>query len=319
MQPLFQPRSESHSRHEPRCSHRRLRRGRSALFMRMCSPRRAAPRKLQSRDATPSRPPTSGMKRQASERLGAGNPGGQPIYLFAALDLERRNLGRSAQRFASRSNPVTVENATRMTAVKSSPANNFRRHFFGTLRRGAQKPRFSPAERSIVGDEQDFARRAIQRWHSRARRRGSSDALPAGHPEHRAHRGRRLLTTGLLQKRLPRHWRRWLSRPSHCKQCSCHRKALCSARQSSRSGCRVRGQVQKVTSGVAGGATSFNLRLRKTKRIRGQRRTLRHRRIRRPERGQVRALRGTLQPTSDLALLQIPDSYPARKRGAVRK
>jgi hypothetical protein len=81
---------------------------------------------------------------------------------------------------------VTVENATKMTAFKSSTLKKtFDVIYFGTLGAGAPKataPRFSPADALAADDEQDLPPGHPDIGGLAPGAVGPSDDLPAGHP-----------------------------------------------------------------------------------------------------------------------------------------
>jgi hypothetical protein len=83
---------------------------------------------------------------------------------------------------------VTVENATKMTAFKSSTLKRtFDVIYFGTLSTAAAQPqaapRFSPADALAAQDEQDLPPGHPSVGNSALGAVGSTDTLPAGHPE----------------------------------------------------------------------------------------------------------------------------------------
>jgi len=156
---------------------------------------------------------------------------------------------------------VTVENAARMTAFKSTTLKRtFDVIYFGTLAAsGDQKPtapRFSPADALDDDDQQDLPPGHPDIGNSQLGAVGSSDSLPAGHPDlNGAAASPHALAPEAASSALPA-VAVAPARGSNAyaiSQLSAQREKLAGQRV------RVRGQVTKVTPGVQG-HTFFHLR-----------------------------------------------------------
>jgi len=208
---------------------------------------------------------------------------------------------------------VTVENAARMTAFKSTTLKRtFDVIYFGTLAvDGVQKaaaPRFSPADALARADEQDLPPGHPDIGNSALGAVGNGDTLPAGHPDlggatAAPHAGSPAAPSALPEVAV-----------APARGSNAHTIAQLSAQRMPLAGkrVRVRGQVTKVTEGVQG-RTFFHVRDGKpgdpgpaTDLVVTSEST--------PERGQVASFEGTLRADVDVG---IGFKYPVLLENAV--
>jgi hypothetical protein len=207
---------------------------------------------------------------------------------------------------------VTVENAAKMTAFKSSTLKRtFDVIYFGTLSNDASQkaaaPRFSPADALDGDDDQDLPPGHPAVGGSALGAIGNSDSLPSGHPEINAAAASphgpspSAPSSALLELAVPP------ARGSNAhtiNQLSAERTQLAGQKV------RVRGQVTKVTAGVQG-HTFFHLRDGKpdapvSDLVVTSNET--------PELGQIATFEGTLRTNVDIG---IGYSYPVLLENAV--
>ncbi|MEI9947499.1 MAG: hypothetical protein WDO74_00565 [Pseudomonadota bacterium] len=209
---------------------------------------------------------------------------------------------------------VTVENATRMTAFKSTTLKRtFDVIYFGTLADAATQkvaaPRFSPADALDQDDDEDLPPGHPDIGNSPLGAVGSSDPLPAGHPEiGGAAASPHALSPAAASSAVPA----VAVEPARGSNARAIAQLAGQREQLAGQRVRVRGQVTKVTTGVQG-HTFFHLRDGKPGDP-GPVPDLVVTSSSTPERGQVATFEGTLRTDVDLG---IGYTYPILLENAV--
>ena len=209
---------------------------------------------------------------------------------------------------------VTVENAARMTAFKSTTLKRtFDVIYFGTLATdGAPKtaaPKFSPADALAADDEQDLPPGHPNIGQPELGVVGSSDSLPSGHPDIG---GEAASPHGSSPQAAASPLPEVTVAPA--RGSNAHAISQLSAQRAQLAGqrVRVRGQVTKVTAGVQG-RTFFHLRDGKPG-AQSPEADLVVTSDATPERGQVATFEGTLRADADVG---IGFKYPILLENAV--
>ncbi|HEY3256126.1 MAG TPA: hypothetical protein VGJ91_19335 [Polyangiaceae bacterium] len=197
---------------------------------------------------------------------------------------------------------VTIENATRMTAFKSTTLKRtFDVIYFGTLATGATQKaaatRFSPADALDIDDESELPPGHPNVGNSEPGAVGDSERLPAGHPDIAGGvASPHAVSPDTAASALP------AVAVAPARGSNAHAISELSAQRAQLAGqrVRVRGQVTKVTAGVQG-HTFFHLRDGKPGDP-GPAPDLVVTSDATPERGQVATFEGTLRADADVGI-----------------
>ncbi|MEI9935781.1 MAG: hypothetical protein WDO69_01020 [Pseudomonadota bacterium] len=285
----------------------------SALFNAHAAPVNALRPEAQAREATPPSAPmlddeTPALSGSVLETMAASK------YTYLRLATSNGEIWAAVPSASiALGSQVTIENATRMTAFKSTTLKRtFDVIYFGTLAAGATQkvatPRFSPADAlDHEDDEQDLPPGHPNIGNSELGAVSDSDSLPAGHPD---------IGGATVSPHAPSPEAASSALPAvavtPARGNDAHVISQLSAQRAQLAGqrVRVRGQVTKVTPGVQG-HTFFHLRDGKPgdpaiDLVVTSEST--------PERGQVATFEGTLRADADVG---IGFKYPILLENAV--